>query len=69
VNKNENNKRREKPKGGHRLLRPCLNGQEVKNDMIDSMTLLWVGLGGLSFAFALVQYAYSYRKRMKTEPR
>ena len=42
--------------------------EEVKNDMLDSMTLLWLGLGGLSLAFAFVQYAYSHKKRVKTEP-
>ncbi len=36
--------------------------------MLDSMTLLWLCLGGLSLAFAFIQYAYSYRKRGKTEP-
>jgi hypothetical protein len=42
---------------------------EVENETFDPMTLLWVGLGGFSLAFALVQYAYSHRRRMKTEPR
>jgi cytochrome oxidase assembly protein ShyY1 len=65
VSKNENGKRRNKSKGGHSLLRPHLNVQEVKNDMLDYMRLVWIGLGGLSLAFAFVHYVYSYRKRMK----
>jgi hypothetical protein len=42
--------------------------QEVKNDMLDSVTLLSIALGGLSLAFAFAQYTYSHGKRIKTEP-
>jgi hypothetical protein len=69
VRKNESSKRRDKPKGGHSLLRPRLNGSRGENDMLDTMTLLWIGLGELSLAFAFVHYAYSYRKRVKTNLR
>jgi hypothetical protein len=43
-------------------------GVEVRAEMFDYMTLVWVGLGGASLAFAFLQYAYAYSKKVKAEP-
>jgi hypothetical protein len=71
VKKNEkgNNQTSENPPRGNPLFRSCLNQRrEVKSQMFDYTALLWVGIGGASLALAFVQYAYSYRKRVKVAP-
>jgi hypothetical protein len=64
-NEKRNKQKSENLKGRHPLFRSHLK-REVKNDMFDYMTLLWVGLGGASLALSFIQYAYSYRKKVKT---
>jgi hypothetical protein len=66
-NEKRNKQKSENLKGRNSLFRSHLK-REVKKSMFDFMTLLWVGLGGASLAFAFIQYAYSYRKKVKTEP-
>jgi hypothetical protein len=67
-NEKRNRQRSKNRENRNLLFHSRLMSVEVRMEMFDYMTLVWIGLGGASLAFAFLQYAFAYGKKVKAEP-